>query len=126
MFTLSIAVVILSQQATKNNLLWAVDVRRTRNDLRNFGTILELVNEDTRLMQRLQDGLYRFGILLSKFSRKCADFFWMVEPQRLGRRHREADFVRYSTCIPRLPHTEAVHFADFHVGYHLWRWDSNQ
>ena len=40
----------------------------------------------------------------------------MIEPDRLGRRYREADAVRDRPCIPRLAHAEPVHLTDFHVG----------
>ena len=99
----------------------AVDVGRPRDDLGLLGPVLHLVEPDAGLVQRLEHGLHRLGILLGEFLGERADLFRMILPDLLGGDGGEADAVGDGARVPRLAHAEAVHLADLHVGDHLRR-----
>src|SRR5262245_10056332 len=52
LFLAAIAEVIIAEQSSENDLFWAVDISRARNNLGLFGAIVQVIEPDARFMQR--------------------------------------------------------------------------
>lgn len=117
----SVAHEVFAFEAAEDGLRRAVDVGSGADDVRLLGAVLHLVEPHAGLVQSLEHGFDGLRILRGELLGEGADFFRVILPNRLRGDGGETDVFRDGFRIPRFADAEAVHLADLHVGYHLWR-----